>query len=244
MELAGNLGYSLSLNGETRDAFESLLKALALNPKRTANWAPLIKTYHDLGLKKEALGAALLSFKYSSSSEKTIAYMKNRAMNEHTPSLSEIYQSAYRIINSQKGEASSAMEPLRDGESNPALRQNISKGEVGDGVVALNPNAKPVFTKKNARYWACDGMVNERLLSFGYAFLRQLSEKKDIFAPNESLCLYSISKMNIFGTTVTFYTINYYVSSASMETCLKNDYCSDLRSVTLLPKRKVKRKFC
>lgn len=97
VEIAANYGYSLSMAGRSPEALEPLAAALLINPRRTSNWAPLVKVFFDLGMIEEARASALLSYRFSSNKEKTQAFFYRKSIEEQSP-LSSVYRSALTVI--------------------------------------------------------------------------------------------------------------------------------------------------
>lgn len=127
-----------------------------------------------------------------------------------------------------KRQASSKGKP-----ASPAPTSAAYGGEVGDRLFVTAPKAKPIYVSKSGtRYWACQGMLAPNLIDVIYQDLVQISQSEGIAPPSNAICHYKIGTFTAAGNSITTYSVDFYISKASMETCVLNDYCSDFRGMT------------
>jgi len=93
VEVVGNLGYSYLKFGKYNDAIKYLIKALSIDPKRSATWAPLAEAYVMMGKEREGLAALKISYMWAGNKEKSQkAYRDQLEKNESiNPRLSKLY---------------------------------------------------------------------------------------------------------------------------------------------------------
>lgn len=105
--------------------------------------------------------------------------------------------------------------------------------EIGDKIFVASPKAPPIYTSKGGtKYWPCNGFINAKLINIIYEDLKAISLEEGVPVPSDAICHYTIGDVTMMGNSITVYTVNYYTSKASMETCVLRDYCSDFRSMT------------
>ena len=98
-----------------------------------------------------------------------------------------------------------------------------------------NPRETPYFVSESGtRYWECKGQVDPRLLHLIADEMKMISDAHGFSRPDSSLCLYKIWD-HIVDASVKMYSVDYYVSFRSLETCLLENYCDNVRSVTFMP---------
>ena len=116
----------------------------------------------------------------------------------------------------------------------PAAAATTATGEVGERLFVAAPKAKPIYVSKGGtRYWPCNGFVAPNLIDVVYRDLSQIARAEGIAPPSNAICHYKISTVNLRGNSITLYSVEFYISKANMDTCLRDDYCSDIRSMTL-----------
>ena len=109
--------------------------------------------------------------------------------------------------------------------------------EVGDRLFVTEPQSRPVLmTKGGSRVWDCKGMVAERLIGIVHSELSLIAQDEGVPRPLPQPCHYKIGTLNLMGNTITMYSIEYYVSAASMDSCLYRDRCTDFRTMTFMVK--------
>jgi hypothetical protein len=86
------------------------------------------------------------------------------------------------------------------------------------------------------RYWRCEGLVAKRLIGIAHAELSALASDEGVPAPMEQPCLYSIGALNLMGKSISVYSVDFYVSKPSMDSCRPRDTCTDFRSMTFIAK--------
>lgn len=105
--------------------------------------------------------------------------------------------------------------------------------EVGDKVFVISPKAPPIYTSKDGtKYWACNGMINPKLINIIYEDLTAISNAEGVPPPSNAICHYQIGNVNLMGNSVTVYSVDFYTSKANMETCVLQNRCTDFRTMT------------
>lgn len=109
--------------------------------------------------------------------------------------------------------------------------------EVGDKMFVVEPKARPVHVSESGkRYWRCEGLVAQRLIGILHSELSVIAREEGVPAPMELPCLYSIGVLRLAGQAIPMYSVDFYVSKASMESCLVRDFCTDFRSMNFMVK--------
>lgn len=105
--------------------------------------------------------------------------------------------------------------------------------EVGNKMFVTSPKAPPIYTSKSGtKYWACQGLVNPKLISIIYEDLKAISIAEGVPPPSNAICHYQIGTLKMMGNSITVYSVEFYTSKASMETCVLRNYCTDFRNMT------------
>ncbi len=120
-----------------------------------------------------------------------------------------------------------------------SLSPSSFANEVGDKVFVAAPKAPPIYTSKGGtKYWPCNGFINAKLINIVYQDLKAISIAEGIPAPSNAICHYKIGHVTLMGNSMTVYSVDFYTSKASMETCVVKNYCSDFRTMTFKIKDK------
>lgn len=115
-----------------------------------------------------------------------------------------------------------------------ALSLNTFADELGDGDFVLKPTSQPSYVSPSGktRFWPCKGMVSKRLLKLIKSDLVLLSNVYGVPPPSD-LCMYSISEVDLMGQNITNYTVDLFINKADMNSCLIQDRCTNIRTMTL-----------
>ncbi len=79
IEVADNLGYTLQMAGQYKEAETRLVAVIERVPDRASAWANLAETSSRLGKSKQAVGAYLTAYKFSQKPERLLEAMKKMA---------------------------------------------------------------------------------------------------------------------------------------------------------------------
>lgn len=105
--------------------------------------------------------------------------------------------------------------------------------EVGDSNwFVVEPKSSPFYSKKDFRYWHCEGMINRKLIGIIHSDLADLSRQHGLPAPMKSPCHYTISNLNVLGSNIISYTVMYHVDENSAIACIRDGYCENIRWMT------------
>ena len=117
-----------------------------------------------------------------------------------------------------------------------SLRINpVSADEVGNRVFVTEPQRPPLMVSRGGtKIWSCDGLVNKRLIDLVFSDLQILSNSEGVPPPLQFPCHYTIGSLNVFGNNVTIYSMEFYTSARSMESCRNQDFCDNFRSMSFV----------
>lgn len=91
VEIVANLGFALVKANRAAEAFDVLLAALVLDPRRTSTWTPLAEALAMLGHAADAQAALWVAYQWSANREKSLAFYQDRAANETHAPLQALY---------------------------------------------------------------------------------------------------------------------------------------------------------
>lgn len=97
VEIASNLGLALVRERQPDAATDALLKAVALDPRRTSAWAPMAEAFDLLGRADLTEASLLLAWEFSANKDKSLDYFRDRAQNADRDTLKASFGKVLRL---------------------------------------------------------------------------------------------------------------------------------------------------
>ena len=97
VEIASNLGLALVRAQQPDAATDALLKAVALDPRRSSAWAPMAEALDLLGRADVTEASLLLAWEFSANKDKSLDYFRDRALNADRDTLKASFGKVLRL---------------------------------------------------------------------------------------------------------------------------------------------------
>jgi hypothetical protein len=97
VEIASNLGLALVRARRPDAATVALLKAVALDPRRSSAWAPMAEAFDLRGRADVAEASLLLAWEFSANKDKSLDYFRDRAQNAERETLRASFNNVLRV---------------------------------------------------------------------------------------------------------------------------------------------------